>query len=282
MKTNNGIIVVNKPANYTSRDVVNVISKKLNTKKVGHTGTLDPLATGVLVISFGKYTKLVNYLTSNTKEYIGEIKLGIMTDTLDITGNILDTKDFKLQKEDIIEVLDSFIGSYLMEVPIYSAIKVNGKKLYQYAREKKEVKLPVKEVHIYDLELLNFKDDIIRFRAKVEKGTYIRSLIRDITKKLGTIGVMSSLIRIKQGKFSINNAYSLEDILNDNYEVLDVQDVLDDIKEYELKEEEYLKVKNGNEIRLEEEVSYLICNYKSERIAIYQKIGDKYKPFIML
>lgn len=127
MKMTNGILIVNKEPNYTSRDVVNIVSKKLQTKKVGHTGTLDPLASGVLVICVERYTKLVDLLTCLNKEYIAEIKLGIATDTLDITGNILESKSFDITQETIKETLESFIGEYQMEVPIYSAIKVGAK-----------------------------------------------------------------------------------------------------------------------------------------------------------
>lgn len=282
MKMNNGIIIVNKPSNYTSRDIVNIISKKLGTKKVGHTGTLDPLATGVLVICFGKYTKLVNILTGLTKTYIAEIKLGLKTDTLDITGNILETKPFNVTKEQIMQVLSSFKGKYHMEVPLYSAVKIKGKKLYEYAREQKEVSLPKRDVNIYDIKLLDFKDDIIKFEVTVEKGTYIRSLIRDISLKLNTVGTMYSLIRTKQGNFSLANSYTLDDILNNNYKILDIFDVLEDIKLYELNELEYLKVKNGNIISLPLTNNYLYLTYKEKPIAIYKKDDDSYKAFIML
>ena len=131
----NGILLVNKPKDYTSRDIVNKLTKVFNTKKIGHTGTLDPIAEGVLVITIGKCTKLCDILTSTYKEYIATIKLGIKTDTEDITGNILEQKDFNIKEEQIREVLNTFIGKSIQEVPIYSAIKVNGKKLYEYARK---------------------------------------------------------------------------------------------------------------------------------------------------
>ena len=156
-----GLLVINKPEGYTSRDVVNIVSHVLHEKRVGHTGTLDPLATGVLVICIGKYTKLVDLLTSLNKEYIAEIKLGIETDTLDITGNILKKEKVHVEKLDLLKVFSKFIGEYQMEVPKYSAIKVNGKKLYEYARNEEKVELPVKTVHIYELELLSFYQDIV-------------------------------------------------------------------------------------------------------------------------
>ena len=149
-----GIIVVNKPKGITSRDVVNNVCKLLNTKKIGHTGTLDPIATGVLVLCVGKATKLVEILTSNDKEYVATVKLGILTDTLDTAGTIIKKKHVNLDKNELEKVLNSFVGTYNQEVPIYSAIKINGKKLYEYAREKKEVILPKRMVEIKKIELL--------------------------------------------------------------------------------------------------------------------------------
>jgi len=273
----NGLLIINKPVGYTSRDIVNIISKKLKTKKVGHTGTLDPLASGVLVITIGRYTKLGEILTSLDKEYISEIKLGIKTDTLDITGNILEKKDFNLQKEDIEKVFKKFVGKYKMEVPIYSAIKINGKKLYEYARNNEEVELPIKTVEIKELELIDYKEGIIKFRTKVEKGTYIRSLIRDICKELNTIGTMNSLIRTKQGNFLIENAQELED----NYNLLKITDVLN-IKTYNLNDKEYQKVINGNSLVLNSNEEQLLLEYNNEEIAIYNKEDNIYICNVML
>lgn len=277
----NGILLVDKPAGYTSRDIVNIICKELKTKKVGHTGTLDPIASGVLVVCIGRYTKLVDKITSLDKEYIAQIKLGIKTDTLDITGNILEKKPFSVTKEAIEKSLKNKIGKYKMEVPIYSAIKVKGKKLYEYARNNIEVELPVKEVNIEDLELLDFHDDIIEFRAKVEKGTYIRSLIRDICKDLNTIGTMKSLIRTKQGKFELKDTNTLEEIKKKHFKMLTLQEALE-VKSYELQEEEYLKVRNGNKISLPFNDVYLLLTYQKEEIALYQKENNDYKPDVML
>ena len=149
----NGILVVNKEPNMTSRDVVNILTKFFNTKKIGHTGTLDPIAEGVLVICLGKYTKLCDLLTSKYKEYIATIKLGIKTDTLDITGNVLEeSKVPNITEEQIKEVLNSFLGKSIQETPIYSAVKVTGKKLYEYAREGKSVELPKREIDIKSIE----------------------------------------------------------------------------------------------------------------------------------
>ena len=242
-----GFIIINKKENMTSRDVVNIVCKKLHTKKVGHTGTLDPMAKGVLVIAVNKALKLVDDITSLNKEYIAEVTLGIKTDTLDITGNVLEKEDVKsINKKSIEEVLNSFVGEYNMEVPIYSAVKVNGKKLYEYAREGKSVELPIKKVVINNIELLSVDQNKFTFKCNVSKGTYIRSLINDICKKLGVIGCMSDLIRTKQGKFYIENALDLDDI-NENTKLINMVDVID-FPILEVNEYLYNRIKNGSKL----------------------------------
>ena len=152
----NGILIVDKPINLTSRDVVNKVCKALKTKKIGHTGTLDPIATGVLVLCIGKATKLVDVITSEDKEYVATVKLGILTDTFDVDGKVIKTGSITLDKEKLVDTLNSFIGTYNQEVPIYSAIKVNGKKLYEYARSGKEVEIQPRRVVIENIELKSF------------------------------------------------------------------------------------------------------------------------------
>lgn len=275
------VIVVNKEINRTSRDIVNDLNKILGTKRIGHTGTLDPIATGVLVICVGKYTKLVNLLTVLDKEYIAIIKLGIKTDTLDITGKVIEERDFNVDKEQVINTLNSFLGRSVQEVPAYSAVKINGKKLYEYARNGEEIELPKRTITINSIELLEFKDDLITFKVNVSKGTYIRSLISDICTKLNTVGTMASLKRTKQGKFNIENSYTIEDIKNDNYKSLNIKELLD-YKVIELNDEEYFRVKNGNFINLNLEDQYVILTYQGLDIAIYE-IKDKLaKAFVML
>ena len=213
----NGVIVINKEKGYTSRDIVNIVGKVYHTKKVGHTGTLDPMATGVLVVCVGKATKLVSLLTATEKEYVADVLLGVETDSLDTDGNVLREESVDCDQTRIDQVLKSMKKTYLQEVPKYSAVKVKGKKLYEYARSNQEVKLPKKEVTIYDLERISdvfYENGKIRFqiRCKVSKGTYIRSLIRDIAHELGTIGVMSGLCRTKQGEFELKDCVSLEQL----------------------------------------------------------------------
>jgi len=264
----NKIIVVNKESGMTSRDVVNKLNKILGTKKIGHTGTLDPIASGVLVICVGKYTKLVDEIVSLDKEYIATVKLGILTDTLDIEGNIIDKKEYDVSIEQLKEVFKSFIGSYLQEVPKYSAVKINGKKLYEYARENIDIELPKREVSIYELELLDFNKDSFKFRTRVSKGTYIRSLINDICSKLNTYGVMTDLIRTKQGKFSINESYTLKDIENNNYKSLDIEDVLD-LKVLDITDDNIKLVMNGNKLNLDLDNGDYLVKVNNQVEAIY-------------
>jgi tRNA pseudouridine55 synthase len=221
-----GILIIDKEKDYTSRDVVNIIGRKYKTKKVGHTGTLDPLATGVLVVCINKATKVCELLTSLDKEYIAEFKLGMLTDTLDIEGNILKEEKINITKDELISVLDKFKGKYLQTVPIYSAIKVNGKKLYEYARNNTPVELPKHEVDIKEMELLEFNGDSFKIRTRVSKGTYIRSLGNDIAEMLKTNATMTNLRRTKQGMFKIDDAIKLDEI-NEETKLLKISDVLD-------------------------------------------------------
>lgn len=280
-----GIIVVNKPKGITSRDVVNKVCKLLNTKKIGHTGTLDPIATGVLVLCVGKATKLVEVLTKNDKEYIATVKLGILTDTLDTDGTIIEKKHVKLDKNELENVLNSFVGMYNQEVPIYSAVKINGKKLYEYAREKKEVALPKRMVEIKDIKLFELNNNnYYKFKVSVSKGTYIRSLIKDINEKLGIIGVMSDLIRTRQGKFLINDSYSLEDIECNNYKIMSVTDVLKDKNCVIIDSTLFKKVKNGAIINNKYNTDMVTFIYKDNVVAIYKtydKDKNKMKPYKM-
>lgn len=275
----NGVLIVNKEKDYTSRDVVNIVSKVLNTKKIGHTGTLDPIAEGVLVLTIGKATKLGEVLTSNEKEYIATVKRGILTDTLDTTGEIIETSEIK--DINLEELVKSYEKTYMQEVPKYSAVKVNGKKLYEYARNNKEVELPKKEVIIKKMELLN--DNPFTFKCKVSKGTYIRSLIRDMGKSINEDFTMSSLIRTKQGKFSINDSYTLEDIKNGNYKILSIEEVLDDLEIVNVDDMLLKKVSNG--VRLDNKYNKEFILFKDnndKEISIYRKENNCYKMYIML
>lgn len=266
----NGFILVNKKKNMTSRDVVNSLIKILNTKKIGHTGTLDPFAEGILLVAVNKGLKVVKLLNYKDKEYIAKVKLGIKTDTLDMTGNILEEKKEELNKEELAPVLKSFIGDYSYEVPIYSAIKVNGKKLYEYAREGKKVELPIKNSYIYDIKLIDFKDNSFTFSVKVSNGTYIRALVRDISKKLNKLMTLEELTRTKVDNLLIENSYTLEDIKNNNFKLLKINDLLN-YKEVELSRDLEDKVLNGNKIKLDEKEDDILFIKEKEEIAVYTR-----------
>ncbi len=269
-----GVIFIEKPKNWTSRDVVNQISKIFNTKKVGHTGTLDPIAKGVLIVCLGKYTKLVNLLTNTSKTYIATMKLGIETDTLDITGNIIKTEEFNISEEKIRMAFQNFPKKYNQEVPSFSAIKVKGKKLYEYARKNIKVELPKKEVEIFSLKILEIKKDTIIFEANVSKGTYIRSLIRDLAYQMKTVGTMTDLIRTKQGNVMLQDCIPLEKVTK-NTSLKQLKDLFS-FPSIEINEEEVKKVQNGNSIKLTTNEETIFLTKNKEPIAIYKKNENKY------
>lgn len=278
----NGLIVVNKEKGYTSRDVVNIISKTLHTKKVGHTGTLDPIAEGVLVIVVGKCSKLSDYLTSDYKEYIAEFELGYETDTLDNTGNVISKSNKSVSEEEVVDAINSFFGKYDQVVPKYSAVKINGKKLYDYARNNIEVPLPSRVVDIKEIEVLNI-GNIIKIRCVVSKGTYIRSLIRDIGVKLGTFATMTSLIRTKSGKFSIENSYKIDDIKNGDYEFVSIEEIFEGSPRINIDDNLYRVVSNGNILDNIYNSEFILFYYNNELVSVYKEYEkNKIKPFLMI
>ena len=283
----NGIIIINKEKGYTSRDTINKLSKIFNTKKIGHTGTLDPMAEGVLVVCLGKALKICEELTSNEKEYIASVILGMSTDTLDIDKNATIIKNVPCYKtkEEIEKVLLSYNKTYLQEVPKYSAVKVNGKKLYEYAREKKEVVLPKKEVTVSNIKLLDvtYNNDKTQFTFKctVSKGTFIRSLIRDIGLELQAPAVMTSLIRTRQGNFNIDNSYTLKDIENGNYKILQIDASLPDIPKIHVDNKTLFKIKNGAPIEKLSSDKTFILDENDKIIALYKNEADKSKAYKM-
>lgn len=277
----NGVLLVNKQKHVTSRDVVNELTHIFNTKKIGHTGTLDPIASGVLVCTIGKYTKLNDVLTSKYKEYIATMELGYLTDTLDNTGTILSKSDNIPNEDRIKEVIYSYKKKYMQEVPNYSSVKVNGRKLYEYARNNETVELPIKEVDIKEIEILSINDREIVFKALVSKGTYIRSLIRDIGETLGCYASMTDLIRTKQGKFYIEDTYTIDEIKDGNYKILDIEDVLD-LDIVDTSDNLYKLISNGVKIDYKSNKDFILFRYKGEDISLYQKECDKYSMFISI
>lgn len=210
-----GIINVLKPAEMTSHDVVSFIRKNFNMKKVGHTGTLDPNAAGVLPICLGKATRVAEYFNDFDKSYRGEVTLGSSTDTQDKYGNVVETSEKEVTESEIQEVFDEFKGDMKQTPPMYSAIKIGGKKLYELAREGKVVERKQRDITIYNMEILkNYNNKTILFDVDCSKGTYVRTICNDIGERLGTFGHMSFLMRTKVGNFDINNAYTLDEIEN--------------------------------------------------------------------
>lgn len=241
---------INKPKGITSFDVIRVLRKKLKIKAIGHSGTLDPLASGVMQVAVGKATKLLDYLESD-KEYIADIKFGYITETFDDEGEKEFVSKPEFNKEELIECLNSFLGKTFQIPPKYSAIKQNGQKLCDILRKdpKKELEIPKREIEIYEIELLNFNgSDEARIRVFCKKGTYIRSLVNDIGNKLSCGAYMTNLIRTKAGNFLLCDSQNLE---NDKFNKINPLEVIM-LDKKELNEPEFNRIINGNFINTDE------------------------------
>lgn len=268
-----GILLIHKPAGMTSHDVVGKVRKLLHTKKVGHCGTLDPDATGVLVLCVGKATKALQFLMSEKKEYIATLSLGTSTDTYDASGTVLQTKEFT-GVDNVEEVLQSFLGPQKQMPPIYSAIKVNGKKLYEYARNQEEVSIEPRDITIYSIELLEQKNHQIVFKVRCSKGTYIRSLCVDIAEKLGYPGHMSDLIRSQSGQFSLDDCYRLEDVENGTYRLLTMEEAFAHFEKYVIDDENI--VYHGKMISSDIDHQVVVVNQLGKVLAVYGPNGQGY------
>ena len=265
----NGILVVNKHKGCTSHDIVYKV-KKICNEKVGHTGTLDPMATGVLPLLIGKGTLCSKYLINHDKIYIATIQLGIETDTLDAEGTVISTKEVSgeiLNEEYIINILNTFLGKQEQVPPMYSAIKINGKKLYQYAREGKSIEVQPRNIEIYNIKILEIdkENKQIKFEVLCSKGTYIRSLCNDISKKIGTIGHMIELQRVQVGEFNISNSVTLEQIQNNPNELekhlITIEDIFKDKEIINLDNKKLQLFLNGVQLNFnKEEGVYKIYN----------------------
>ena len=221
-----GVLIINKPKGYTSHDIVNIVKKELNITKVGHAGTLDPNATGVLPVLIGNATKISKYLIEHDKVYIAELKLGEKSSTGDLEGEIIEKKSVpKLNEDQIKDTLKLFLGKQQQIPPMYSSIKINGKKAYEYARKGLKVEMEPREIEMMNISLMKFQDNIITFKVKCSKGTYIRVLCEDIAKSLGTVGLMKELCRIKVNEFDIKNSVTLDDIKNGNVQVINIEEI---------------------------------------------------------
>ena len=273
----NNVLYVNKPVGISSFDVCFRLRKVLGTKKIGHTGTLDPMASGVMIVLFDKATKANQFLVSDSKEYETRVLFGVRTDTLDLDGNIIEEKEYAVpETETIIQILDSFQGKSMQEVPITSAVSVNGKRLYQYQLENKEVELPVREIEVYEIRLIEMYPDGFSFRCKVSSGTYIRALVRDILEKLGLIGTVKELKRTAVDQITLYECDDLAEIEKGNYQAHDLYDLLKE--RYETIE--YLNkddILNGKKICLDSDTERVLIVHDKEVLAIYEKQGDLYR-----
>ena len=262
-----GIIVVNKPKGITSFDVIRKLKKILKTKKIGHTGTLDPLATGVMLMCVGKATKLASDLEAKDKVYIADFDIGYATDTYDIEGKKIAENIIEVSKENLEQSIKKFIGNIKQVPPMYSAIKIDGNKLYNLARKGIEVERPERDVTIEYINLLDFKDNKAKIETKVSKGCYIRSLIFDIGQDLGTYATMTVLQRKQVGDYSLENSYSLEQIeemvLNNDFKFLKTVEEIFSYDKYNLQtEKEFILYKNGNTVKIKE-------NLENKKYRIY-------------
>ena len=260
----NGVLIVNKPEGITSQGTVSKIKKILNVNKCGHAGTLDPLATGVIPILVGSSTKISKYLIEHDKTYNAIIKLGNQTSTGDREGEIIKTAEVpELNENKIIEVLNSFLGKQIQTPPIYSAIKVDGKKLYEYARENKVIEIPKREIEIYQIKLIKFDKpkNTITFEVDCSKGTYIRTLCEDIAIRLGTVGYMESLLRTRVDKFLLDESYTLDDIEKGNFKLIGMKEIFKEYSNIQLNSRKLELFLNGVNLSFElEDGLYNIYN----------------------
>ncbi len=282
----NGILNINKPEGWTSQDVVAKLRGRLHIRRVGHTGTLDPMATGVLPVCFGKATRIIEYYDDDFKTYEAEMKLGMVTDTLDITGTVLETKPVDVSEDDVIQTIDSFRGWITQIPPKYSALKVNGKPLYKYAREGVEVEIKSRKIYVEDIQPVevNLRENRILFRVTCSKGTYIRTICDDIGKKLGCGGTMTSLQRTQSGCFRVEDARTLPEILEMTDEelercVIPMDETLVHLGRIELKSMESVPFYyNGREIDTGY-VNVLASPAVPEAMQKESRLGDKYRVY---
>lgn len=279
-----GILNVLKPKGKTSHDVVSFVRRNLHMKRVGHTGTLDPDAEGVLPILVGKATKLSDLIMASEKRYIAKVQLGVITDTEDLSGNILEKKEVNVTEKEVTDAVMSFLGEIEQIPPMYSAIKVDGQKLYQLARKGIVTERKPRKITIHSLDIKNFNGNSFDLDVHCSKGTYIRALCRDIGEKLGCGAAMGALTRTQSGNFFIENAHTLEEIEKAAKDgtieslLISIEDVLTHIKRVDVNEENAAKVKNGirlrpSQLKIEEyKKDELFCIYEENELICILKV----------
>jgi len=266
----NGSLLINKEIGLTSRQEVNNISKRLGQKKAGHIGTLDPFADGLLVVLLGSSTKIAPFLEIMDKTYLATLKLGSKTNTGDLTGEVVEAKEIpELSKDKIAGIFREFLGKTTQIPPLFSALKVNGKQMYKYARQGIEIERKPREICIYSLELVSFEKDEITFITKVSKGTYIRTLGEDIAKKLGTVGHLTKLTRLEVGPYSLKDAKRSSEITEKD--LLPISKMLSHLKTFECDDELAKKALNGMHFRLPINDESILLRDKDGIIALYKR-----------
>ncbi|MBN2260928.1 MAG: tRNA pseudouridine(55) synthase TruB [Clostridiales bacterium] len=270
-----GLVNVIKPSQMTSHNVVGVLRKLFNQKKIGHSGTLDPMATGVLNIFIGDATKLISFMNSPYKKYRAEMIFGMTSDTLDIWGKIEEKEmNFRIDEIMLIDVLNTFLGKSKQVPPMYSALKVNGKKMYELARKGIEIEREARDIEIKSLELIDFNEKKVIFDIVCTRGTYVRSLINDIGDKLGTKALMSNLIRLENESFSVEESYTLEELhqmvkSNNNEFLISMKDILRNASTYELPSDDFIQFSNGIPVKIPQQDNSLIkLMYKKNLVGI--------------
>ena len=277
----NGIVIVDKPSNWTSHDVINKIKKILKIKKIGHAGTLDPLATGVLVVLLNGATKLSDYLLADEKEYVFEVVVGVATDTEDASGNVTDVKAVN-ELGNVDEVLAGLVGPLKQKPPMYSSVHYQGRKLYEYAREGQTLDRIARDVHIYEMKRISeiiYKENkaVFSASARVSKGTYIRSLAVEIGNRLNFPAYLGSLRRIASGNFKIEDAVTIDEIEKDNFKIITMLDAMKNYKSIEVSKSNYENIMNGIPILLDCHDDEVVLSFNNEMIAIYERDGLQYK-----
>ena len=277
-----GFLFIDKQVDWTSRDICNKASHILGIKKVGHSGTLDPFATGLLILAFGNASKAIPYLEELDKTYIAELSLGTKTNTADLTGEVINEAPFgHITREKVKEVLSSFIGKQTQIPPMTSAIHVNGQKLYELAHKGIEVERKPRDIEVFEISLISFEGNKIIFSARVSKGTYLRTLGEDIAERLGTVGHLTELRRVKIHNYSVTNAITIDQIKEDS--LISIESILREVMdEVFVDETKTIKIKNGvsftkNELPPVKSENVLLVDAKTrEALAIYHFDGEKY------
>ena len=273
-----GVVLVNKPIGITSFAAVKKVSKQLQAKKVGHCGTLDPFASGLLIVTINNATKIARFIESQNKEYIATLVLGVKTDSGDNTGKVI--KRLKPPKFEVLQlndVIKSFIGKQTQIPPMHSAIKVNGQKLYELAHKGKTIEREPRPIEIYDIKLIKYRGNTLTFKVNCTKGTYIRTLAEDLAKRLGCVGHLKNLERTAIGDFLLTDAKNI-DKLSAAEDIIPIAQALKSMSKYIVSKDELSLVNNGGALVIDQDEEYvLVINQESTPLAIYQKDGEVYR-----